>query len=88
MGWVDRGFIGVGFVECLNLAYGAWSPYAGDDMFDAVSSAELRELRDASSRWVELGSSISQDLIRLAVLSHGFFQELDGMFRCWVMMDL
>jgi hypothetical protein len=34
--WIDPGFSGVGFVECLDLAYRAKSPYAGDDVLDAV----------------------------------------------------
>jgi len=56
-------------------------------MFDVVSTAELRELGDASSCGIELGSPIRQDLIRFAVLSHGFFEKLDGMLRCGVVMN-
>jgi len=56
-------------------------------MLDVVSTAEFRELGDASSCGMELCSPIRQDLIRFAVLSHGFFQKLDGMFGCWVVMN-
>lgn len=86
--WVDQGFVGVGFVECFDLSDCGWSTYACDDMFNPVSTAELRELRDASSSRVELGSSVGEDLRGFAVLPNAFFKELDGMFRCWVMMDL
>ena len=34
-----------------------------------------------NSDGVELGSSIGKDLVRFTVLTNGFFQELDGMFR-------
>jgi len=74
VGWVDPGFNGVGFVECLDLAYCAWSPYAGDYMLDAVSAAEPRELRDASSCGIELCSSVSEYLLRGAVFLDAFFE--------------
>lgn len=74
-------------MEGFDLSDCGWSTYACDDVFDAVSSAEFCELRDASSSRIELGSSIRQDLGRLAVLSHGFFQEFDRMLRCWVVMN-
>ncbi len=41
VGWVDPGFIGVGFVECSDLSDGGWSPYACDYVLDAVSIAEF-----------------------------------------------
>jgi len=44
VGWVDPGFIGVGFVESFDLADCRRPPHACDDMLDTVSSAELREL--------------------------------------------
>ena len=58
VGGVDWGFVDVRFVESFNLSDRGWSAYACDDMFDAISSAELSELWDASSGRVELGSSI------------------------------
>ena len=87
MGWVDPSFVDVRFMESFDLADRAWSPYACNDMLDAVSTAILRELRDAASCGIELGSTIRQYLIRLPVLFHGFFQELDGMLGCGVMVD-
>ena len=63
-------------MEGFNLSDGGWSPYACDNMFDAVSSAELRELRYASSGWVELGSSIRQDLVRLPYCLMDSFRSL------------
>ena len=77
----------VRFMESLYLADCRRPPHARDDMLDAVSTAELRELGDASSRWIELGASIRQDLVRLPVLLHAFFQKLDRMLGCWVVMD-
>jgi len=74
-------------VECLDLADCGWSPHACDDMLDAVSSAELRELGDASSCGVELRTTIRQDLFRFAVLADGFFQKRDGMLGGWVVMS-
>ena len=74
-------------MEGFDLSDRGWSPYACDDVFDAVSTAELCEHGSASSGWIELGSSIRQDLIRLTVLPYRFFQEFDGMFGCGVMMD-
>jgi len=65
-------------LECFGLAYRAWSPYAGNYVLDAVSTAELRELGYASPCGIELGSPIRQDLIRFAISSHRFFQKLDG----------
>jgi len=56
-------------------------------MLDVVSTAELRELGDASSCGMELCSPIRQDLIRFTILSHGFFQKLDGMLGCRVVVD-
>ena len=87
MGWVDAGFVDVCFMECFDLADCGWSPHACDDMLDAVSSAELRELGDASSCGIELGSPIRQDLFRFAVLADGFFQKRDGMLGGWVVMS-
>ena len=84
MGWVDPSFVDVRFMESFDLADRAWSPYACDDMLDAVSTAILRELRDASSCWIELRTTIRQYLIRLPVLFHGLLQELNGMLRCGV----
>jgi len=74
-------------VECFDLADCAWSPYAGDYVLDAVSSAELRELGDASSCGIELCSPIRQDLFRFAVLADGFFQKRDGVLGGWVVMS-
>ena len=87
MGWVDPGFAGVGLMECLDLAYSGWPPHACDDMLDAVSSAELRELGDASSCRIELRTTICQDLFRFAVLADGFFQKRDGVLGGWVVMN-
>ena len=56
-------------------------------MLDAVSSAELRELGDASSCGVELRTTIRQDLFRFAVLADGFFQKRDGVLGGWVVMS-
>ena len=70
MGWVDPGFVDVRFMEGFDLADRAWSPYACDDMLYAVSTAILRELGDASSCWIELGSAIRQYLIRFPVSFH------------------
>jgi hypothetical protein len=55
-------------------------------MLDAVSSAELRELGDASCR-IELRSPIRQDLFRFAVLADGFFQKRDDVLGGWVVMS-
>jgi len=74
-------------MESLDLADRRRPPHTCHDMFNPVSSAELRELGDASSGGVELGSSIRQDLIRLPILTHGFFEELDRMLRRRVMVD-
>jgi hypothetical protein len=56
-------------------------------MLNPVSSAELRELRHTSSCRIELAASIRQDLIRLPIFLHGFFQKLDRMLRGWVVMN-
>jgi len=56
-------------------------------VFDAVSSAEFCELSDASSCGIELGSSVDEDLCGFAVLFDAFFQKLDGMLGCWVVVD-
>ena len=77
----------VRLMERLNLADCGWSPYACDDMLDAVSTAELRELGPASPGWIELCSPIRQDLIRFAVLPHRFFQKLDVMLRRWIVVN-
>ena len=74
-------------MERLNLADCGWSPYACDDMLDAVSTAELRELRHASSCRIELRTTIRQNLIRLTVLPHRLFQKLDRLLRRRVMMN-
>ena len=74
-------------MEGFDLSDCRWSTYACDDMLDAVSTAILRERGDAASGGMELGSSIRQDLIRFTVLVNGFLQELDGMFRCGVVVD-
>jgi len=87
MGWVDPGFVDVRLMERLNLTDCGWSPHACDYVLNSVSSAELRELEDASSCWVELWSSISQYLLGFAVSAHGFLQELDGMLCRRVVMD-
>jgi len=74
-------------VERLNLTDRRWPPHACDDMFNPVSTAELRERGDASSCRIELGASIRQDLIRFAVLADGFFQKRDGVLGGWVVMN-
>ncbi len=74
-------------MEGLNLTNRRRPPHTCDNMFDAVSAAELRELRPASPRWIELCSPIRQDLIRLTVLSDGFFQKPNRMLRCGVVMN-
>jgi hypothetical protein len=56
-------------------------------MFNPISTAELRELRPAASRRMELAASIRQDLLRLPVPFHSFLQKLDRMLRRWVMMN-
>ncbi len=81
------GFDGVGFVEGFNLSDRRWYAYACDDMFNPVSTAELRELRDASSCLIELRTTIRQNLIRLTVLPRGVLKELDGMICRGVMMN-
>lgn len=78
----------VRLVESLDLADCRRPTHTRDDMLNPVSTAELRELRDASPCWIELGATIRQDLIRLAVLVHGFFQKPDRMLGGWVVMDL
>ena len=77
----------VRLMERLNLTDRRWPPHACDDMLNPVSTAELRELRHASSCRIELGASIRQDLIRLPIFLHGFFQKLDRMLRGWVVMN-
>ena len=76
----------VRLMERLNLTDRRRPPHACDDMLDAVSSAELRELGDASCR-IELRSPIRQDLFRFAVLADGFFQKRDDVLGGWVVMS-
>jgi len=64
--------VDVRLMEGLDLADCRRPTHACDDMLNPVSAAELRELGDASSRWIELGASIRQDLVRLPVPLHGF----------------
>jgi len=64
--------VDVRLMERLDLADRGRPTHACDDMLDAVSAAELRELRPAASRGVELAASIRQDLLRLPVPLHGF----------------
>ena len=87
MGWVDPGFVDVRFMEGFDLADRRRSPYACDDMLDAVSTAILCERGDASSCGIELRSSIRQYLLRLTILSHRLLQKLDRMLRRRVMMN-
>ena len=77
----------VRLMESLNLTDRRRSPHARHDMFDAVSTAELRELRPATSSRIELRSPIRQDLIRLTELPNGFFQKPNRMLRRRVMMN-
>jgi len=74
-------------VERFDLTDRGWPPHACDDMLDAVSTAELRERGDASSRWIELGPSIRQYLVRLPVPLHRFLQQFDRVLRCGVVVD-
>jgi hypothetical protein len=48
----------VRLMEGLNLTDRRRPPHTCDNMFDAVSTAEIRELRPATSSWIELGCSI------------------------------
>jgi len=79
--------VDVRFIERLNLADRRRPTHIRDDMFNPVSTAELRELRPASSCRIELCIPIRQDLFRFAVLGDGFFQKLDRMLRGWVVMS-
>ena len=81
------GFEDVRLMERLNLSDRRRPTYACHNMFDSVSSAELRELRLATSSRIELSSTIRQDLLGLSVQSHGFFQKPDRMFRRRIVMD-
>ena len=41
-----------------------------------------------SAGWMELRSLIRQYLVRLAILVDAILQQMDGMFACWVVMDI
>ena len=58
--------------------------YTCDDMPDAVPSAELREDGLVLGGWMKFGSL----LIRLAVLADSILQQMHGMLRSRVWMDL
>ena len=74
MGWVEPCLGDVRLMECFDLTDRGWSSYACHDVLDIVSTAELRELRSASSGRIELGSSVREDLCWFTVLLDAFFE--------------
>ncbi len=87
MSWKHPRLADVRLMERLNLTDRRRPPHTRDDMFDAVSTAELREPRPTTPNWIELRSPIRQDLIRLTELPNGFLQKPNRMLRCRVVMN-
>ena len=81
------GFADVRLMEGFDLTDRGRPPHTRDNMLNPVSTAELPELRGASSGWIELGSPVGQDLSGFAILFDAFFEKIDRMLRCGVVVD-
>ncbi len=87
MSWKHPRLANVRLMERLNLSDRRRPPHACHDMLNPVSTAELRELRPASSGRVELGSPVGEDLLGLPVLVDRFLEQVNRMRSCRVVMN-